>query len=323
MTRRPEWGIDALLVLMVIIWGANYSVIKRCFDQIPPQPFNALRLAIASTTFFVAIRHAARQGREADGRLSSVFYTASPLTRRDRIDLLWLGLLGHLAYQSCFVAGVAGTSVSNAALIIGATPVAIATSSALVGHERIGVLHWLGIAVAALGIYFVVGHGATFRGASWHGDALVMVSVACWVVYTLGATRLITRHSPLYVTGTTMIIGAIPYGLLTLPAIVQVDFAQVSVGTWIALLLSAWLALCVAYLIWYTGVQRLGPARTSIYSNMIPVVAMTIAAFWLHEPITPAKALGATAVLTGLFLTRLGRKGATAGRLATREVGRD
>lgn len=308
MTRRaPPWLIDALLGLMVVIWGANYSVIKRCFAEIPPQPFNAMRLVIASATFYVAIRQAARRARAPGGRLPSVVYTSSPLTPRDRIDLLWLGLLGHLAYQFCFVGGVAATSVSNAALIIGATPVAIATTSALVGHERIGPLHWVGIAVSALGIYFVVGHGASFGGATWKGDALIMVSVLCWVGYTLGAMRLIARHSPLYVTGMTMLIGAIPYSLLTLPQILRVDFAHVSPWTWVALVGSAWLALCLAYLIWYTGVQRLGPARTSIYSNAIPVVAMAIAAIWLHEPITVAKAVGAGAVLTGLFLTRLGR----------------
>jgi drug/metabolite transporter (DMT)-like permease len=306
MTGRPSWGIDALLVLMVVIWGANYSVIKRCFAEIPPQPFNSLRLVVAATTFYLAIR-AARQARESGGRLSSVFSTSAPLTTRDRIDLLWLGLVGHLAYQSCFAGGVAATSVSNAALIIGSTPVAIATTSALLGKERIPPLHWIGIAVALLGIYFVVGHGASFGGATWKGDALVMVSVACWVAYTLGATRLIARHSPLYVTGMTMIIGAIPYALLTLPQIIRIQWAVVSPWTWVALVLSAWLALCLSYLIWYTGVQRLGPSRTSIYSNAIPIVALVTAAVWLHEPITATKAIGATAVLTGLFLTRLAR----------------
>ncbi len=34
---------------------------------------------------------------------------------------------------------------------------------------------------------------------------------------------------------------------------------------------------------------------------------MAIAAVWLHEPITTAKAIGAAAVLTGLALTRLAR----------------
>jgi len=308
MTRRPQWGIDALLVLMVVIWGANYSVIKRCFAEIPPQPFNALRLTIASTTFYAGIRLARRRALDSGGRLSPVFYTVSPLTTRDRIDLLWLGLVGHLAYQTCFAAGVNATSVSNAALIIGATPVAVATMSAFVGHERIAPLHWIGIAVSALGIDFVVGHGASFGGATWHGDVLVMISVVCWTAYTLGAARLIARHSPLYVTGMTMIIGAVPYVLVALPQILRIDVAHVSAWTWGALLLSAWLALDLAYLIYYTGIQRLGPARTSVYSNMIPIVAMTIAALWLHEPMTLPKVTGAAAVLAGLFLTRIGRQ---------------
>jgi drug/metabolite transporter (DMT)-like permease len=99
--------------------------------------------------------------------------------------------------------------------------------------------------------------------------------------------------------------------IVALPQILQIDVAHVSAWTWAALLLSAWLALDLAYLIYYTGIQRLGPARTSVYSNMIPIVAMTIAALWLHEPVTAAKAIGAAAVLTGLFLTRLGRSQAT------------
>ena len=43
--------IDALLVLMVLIWGPNFSVIRRAFEEIDPQPFNALRMVIASIVF--------------------------------------------------------------------------------------------------------------------------------------------------------------------------------------------------------------------------------------------------------------------------------
>jgi drug/metabolite transporter (DMT)-like permease len=67
------------------------------------------------------------------------------------------------------------------------------------------------------------------------------------------------------------------------------------------------LALSVSHIIWYTGVQRLGSARTSVYSNLVPVVAMAIAAVWLREPIGAAKIAGAALVLTGLLLTRVGQ----------------
>ncbi len=297
---------------MVLIWGVNYSVIKRAFEEMPPQVFNALRIALASIIFLTAIRIARRQARGSGAKVSSIFYTPNPLTRRDRIELLVLGLVGHWLYQLFFVGGVALTSVSNGALIIGATPVAIATVSALLGREKIGVLHWIGTAVSVAGIYFVVGHGSSFGGATLRGDLLVMVSVCCWTAYTLGGGHLIKRHSPLYVTGTTMAIGAVPYVILALPQIARMDWSVVSAWTWTALVLSAVLALCLSYLIWYMAVQRIGPSRTSIYSNLVPIVAISVAVVWLGEPLTGPKILGAAAVLSGVFLSRLGRSAATA-----------
>ncbi len=300
-------AIDALLVLMVVIWGVNYSVIKLAFNEVPPQPFNALRMSLASIVFLAAIRVARRHARATGGHLSRAFYTPYELTRRDRLDLLWLGLIGHFGYQACFASGVAMTSVSNAALIIGATPVAIAVISAALGRERIGRFHWLGAAVSIVGLYFVVGYGASFGGATLRGDLLMIVSVGCWAAYTLGASRLIACHSPLYVTGTSMAIGVVPYVLLAVPQILTVPWSDVSAFTWVSLVLSALLALNVSYLIWYIGVQRIGPARTSMYSNLVPIVALGVAAVWLGEPLTRVKIIGAAAVLTGVFLTRLKR----------------
>jgi drug/metabolite transporter (DMT)-like permease len=134
-----------------------------------------------------------------------------------------------------------------------------------------------------------------------------MASVCCWAAYTLGAAGLMRRHSPLYVTGITMAIGGLPYAAILLPAILRVDWRHLSAYTLIALPLSALLALCLSYLIWYVGVQRLGPARTSIYSNVVPLAAMLVARVWLGEPITEVKLGGAAAIVSGVLLTRLGR----------------
>lgn len=306
MKRSGGW-VDAILVVMVLIWGVNYSVIKRAFDEIAPQPYNAVRMLIASAVFFIAMRAAANAARS--GRpVSRVFYTTARPTTSDKWRLLGLGLIGQFMYQICFVGGVNGTSVSNSALIIGATPVVVAILSALLGRERITRLHWFGAATSAFGIYLVVGHGADFGGAHITGDLLVMASVACWAVYSMGAAELIERHSPLYVTGVTFMVGTVPYALFALPALIHLNWAGLSAYVYVSVVMSALLALCLCYLIWYTAIQAIGVARTSLYSNLVPVAAMAVAAVWLNEPITLIKVAGATAVLTGLWLTRLGRQ---------------
>lgn len=299
--------MDLLLLLMVLIWGANYSVAKRTFDEIPPQAFNALRVTIASVVFLAVIHWAGRQARRSSTGLSSVLYTPERLTRRDRLDLLWVGLVGHFLYQSFFISGLSRTSASNAALILGTTPVLVAVLSSALGLERISRVHWIGAAVSIAGLYFVVGPTHAQGAGSLTGDLMVVVAVACWAVYTLGSGRLMARHSPLYVTGMTMAYGGLPYAFLMLPQVLNVEWAQVSAWALAAVVLSALLALCLSYLIWYTAVQRIGAARTAMYSNLVPIAAMGVAVAWLHEPVSSGKILGAAGVLTGVFLTRLGR----------------
>lgn len=307
MPAKRHGAIDLLLVTMVLIWAVNYSVIKRAFEEIPPQPFNAVRMLIATSVFLAAMWSAAAAARRG-AKVSRIFYTDVRPTVRDWWLIVGLGVVGHFFYQICFVGGVALTSVSNSALIVGATPVVVALATAALGHERIGRLHWVGAATSAFGIYLVVGHGAAFGGAHLKGDLLIMTSVGCWAIYSLGAASLIKRHSPLFVTGMTFVVGCVPYVLFVSPQMLSIHWLHLSTYVYVSVVMSALLALCVAYLIWYTGIQAIGVARTSLYSNLVPVAAMAVAAIWLGEPITLNMMLGATAVLTGLFLTRLGRK---------------
>ncbi|HXG73069.1 MAG TPA: DMT family transporter, partial [Gemmatimonadaceae bacterium] len=72
-------------------------------------------------------------------------------------------------------------------------------------------------------------------------------------------------------------------------------------------LYSSIFALCVAYTIWYVAVRTIGSARTSVYSNLIPIVAMLTAVLFLGERFTLGKLAGAAAVLGGVALTRVGK----------------
>ncbi len=70
---------------------------------------------------------------------------------------------------------------------------------------------------------------------------------------------------------------------------------------------SALFAVVIGYLIWYTSVQRVGNARTAVYSNLSPVVAIIFAWLTLGDALGPLQLLGAAIVLIGLVVTRRGR----------------
>ena len=274
---------------MVVIWGANFSAIKLALEDFPEIPFNAFRLLLSSTVFLTAI---------AVGR-------RPVLSRAEWLRLGFLGLIGHFSYQLCFLAGVARTSVANSALIFGCTPVAVAFMSSIAGHERITWPRWAGAALSFAGLVAVVGHGASLSRATLAGDALILTGMLCWSLYSVSSQPLLERHSPLVVTGLSMAIGTVLYLLIAIGPMLNTNWAGISRTSWLLMTASSLLALTVAYMIWSTGVQRIGSARTSVYSNLTPVVAMAIGAVLLGERVSGWQLIGAALILTGLAVARV------------------
>lgn len=277
---------------MVLIWGANFSIVKVALRDFPEVAFNAMRMVVATIVYAGVIL-----ATPARLRLQTV-------TRKDWLELAFLGSIGTFLYQFCFVSAVKRTSVGNGSLIIGISPIVIALMSAAVGHERIRPVRWLGIAVAMFGLYLVVGRGLDLTGQTWRGDALMMAGVICWATYSVGSQGILKRHSPLIVIALTFSIGATLYVLTMTPVLIATNWRTISGFSWMLMLASALLALNLSYWIWYTGLQRLGGSRTSIYSYLTPVVAMTVAAIWLDEPIAANQIAGAGAIFCGLLITR-------------------
>jgi drug/metabolite transporter (DMT)-like permease len=285
--------VDGLLLLMTLIWGGNFAVVKVAMREIPEYGFGALRLVLAAVLFLVVIERRAGL-RESIARVSA----------RDWRLLAVLAIVGHTIYQVLFLGGVARTSVAHSSLIFGCTPIVVSLISSYVGHERIGPLRWAGVLLSFLGIYLVIAQHPG-EGATRVGDLMIAAALVAWTAFTIGSRPLLSRHSPLALTGFTMIIGAAGYIPLGVPSLLRLDWSTVSVTAWVGMIYSSIFALVIAYLIWYTGVQRLGNSHTSLYSNVVPIIAMAIAAFVLGEPLTARKITGAAAVLGGLALTRM------------------
>ena len=286
-------ALDFLLLLMIVIWGTNFSLVKVALRDFPEIPFNAMRMVVGTTVFLAAIWFTRDRAKPRP-----------PLTRTDWIQLFFLGMVGTFLYQLCFVAAVRRTSVGNGSLIIGLSPIVISLMSAVVGHERIRPLRWLGVFMALLGLYFVVGHGVDFSAASLRGDLLMLGGVMCWATYSVASQPILRRHSPLLVIAITFSVGATMYLLMMSPILLDVNWSAVSGFSWFLMFSSAFLALNVSYWIWYTGLKKLGGSRTSMYSYLTPIVAMIVAAIWIGEPISGNQIAGASAIFAGLLITR-------------------
>ncbi len=293
--RSPKDPLtDVGLLLLAIIWGVNFTVIKVALVELHPFAFNALRFPLASLVLYALLR--------SRGVLTLP-------AREDRLRIVALGLLGNLVYQFLFIVGMSLTTAGNASLLLATTPVWILILSVALGHERPSASAWLGILSTVLGMGLVVlgGAGVAFGGPNIRGDLLIVGSAVAWSVYTVGSRRLVHRYGSLAVTGWTLWVGTACLTLWGLPWVWTTPFGRISVGTWWSVFYAGVFAISIAYTLWYRGVRRLGNARTAGYANVVPVVALVVAWLWLGEVPSRSQLLGAAIILVGLSLTRFAR----------------
>lgn len=292
-TAQPHhrlWMTDLLLLLMATIWGVNFSAVKVGLRYMEPLAFNGVRVALAAVTLLAIAR-----------------VRGLPLPpRRQLWALLALGVLGHGVYQVLFVEGMARTRAGTASLVMAATPVLIAILGRFLGVERLGARGYAGIAMSILGIAAVMsGSAAAETGdASLIGDALILIAAASWATYTV-LLKPYTHHvDGVQVSALTLVGGALPLVVFALPSITRTDWTALPAAAWGAVLYGALFALVIAYLIWYRGIRLIGPTRTSMFSNLQPIIAVLFAWAALGETPTTAQGIGAAAVMGGLVLTR-------------------
>ncbi len=287
-------GADGLLLLTVLFWGVNFSVVKFALAALPPLAFNGLRFVIAAATMFI-LAHAT--GHRFNFR------------RRHIVYLIGLGLLGNTAYQVFFVFGIANTTADNSSLILATVPAWVALVGTIANVERVEAGGWAGVGLSLLGITLIIMGSDRqakfhFGSATFSGDLLILLATLCWSGYTLLSRPMMRHYSSAAVTSFSTLMGTIPLVLLSTPSLIRLNWDGVPPAAWLALIFSGIFGIALAYFFWNYGVSRLGSARTSLYSNLVPPIALLTAWFWLGETLTPQQWLGALLALAGVVLAR-------------------
>ena len=292
--QHPFGWTDIGLIVMALIWGVNYSVVKSGLATLDPITFNGLRVALAATVLLC---------------IAATVRGAKLPSRRDTFVLAALGLMGNGLYQLLFILGMARTRAGIAALVIAAGPAWIAIISRMLGREQLSMRGWSGIGLQLAGVVCVVGSaGAVETNAdAMIGAALIAGGSIMWALFSVLLTPYTHKAHPLHLSALTMTSGALFLVAVAMPGIMRLDFAAVSMREWATVGYAGIAALVIAYLLFYRGVRVLGPTRTAMYGNLQPLIALLFAWAMLHERPTGGQAIGAALIMGGLLVSRTAR----------------
>jgi O-acetylserine/cysteine efflux transporter len=275
----------AALTTAGLLWGTTVPLSKLALQWLAPGWLTFTRYGLAA-----AILLAVASRRE--GGIRAAF---SPL-------VLASGAFGYGGSVIVQNLGITRTSVTHAALLIGAVPVLVAVIAALWQHTVARPVAWAGFAVSLAGVGLVTeGRGG---GASAAGDGLVLLSLLLSATFTVGQMRVLRGRDPIAVTAVQFLgaaLAALPFsaaaeGLPAAPAgagVVAATIALAVGGTLLPFTLFAY------------GQSRVSAEVAGAFVNIEPLVGGMAGIVVFGDPAGPAQVLGAVAIIAGIVLSSL------------------
>lgn len=283
-----RWGIELLLLSVVMIWGINYTIGKYGLVELTAIEFTALRM-IAAAPLLVVL----------------TFYIEKSLRMelRDIPRLIVVSVVGIVLYQTLFMETIKYTSATNASLLISISPIFTTVFAIFLRQEKFSSRKLVGSIIACIGASLVLLVGHSLAG-SFYGNGIGLITSICWGLYPVLAGPLIKKYSALRVTTWSAVVGAIPLVTLSGPHVFLLPF-QIEQGmSWFALLYSIFFVTVFGLVIWYVGVQKIGASHTMVYMYITPLVAVVFAAVWAKEHISFQQMIGGCIIFLGLWFVK-------------------
>ncbi len=282
--RAALWAALAL----ILVWGANFSVQKAVFEALSPGGFLFVRYLIMPVA--AALLLVAHYG------------TKWPrLPRRELLALLKLGVAGHLLHVGLVTYGIHWSTAFSSSLILACGPVFTLLILRWHGIEHLTRGQVVGVTVAVVGVLVFLSD--KLLGGQWQaggGDLTLLVAASFFSYYTVAAKPLIERHGGVVVMTYGVLLGSAPVVLVSLPAGLQVHWAEVPPLIWVGMLYAVLISAFLGWLVWGWVNAVRGVARTAPLMYLMPPVAALVAWLVTGERYTAIKLLGAAITLAGV-----------------------
>ena len=282
----------ALIAVVVLAWGSNFTAMKLALEALPPALFVGLRFAVLLPLLAIL-----------------------PRPRASWRQILGVGLFINTGQFLLLFSGMAaGMSAGLAALILQAQAPLTIVLAVFVFSERTTVRQILGIALAAAGMAIIGGGGGGTVTAL--GLGLVLAGALSWALGNLVLKSL--RGVPMLpVFVWASLVPPLPMLALSRTFETATPLAQIaalSPEAWLAVLYVAVISTVLGYSLWGAVLSRHPAARVTPFALLIPVVSMLVAGLVLGERLNGPEAIGSAVVLAGLALTVLRPQGGANGQ---------
>ena len=280
-----RWQVDGLLLLVVMIWGSTFFVVRDAVQSWPPVLFVALRFAVATGALLPICLPTFKQSWHWSDMRVGVLLGC----------LLWAG-------YSTQTIGLSYIQAARAGFITGLNVVMVPLLGVLLWREPLRIQVLLGVGFAVFGMWLLTRGEQQLAAPSGLGDGLMLLCALMFAGHIVAVGRFARGRS---------------IWTLTLVQVATVALLSLSIGlvvepwppwSWSVMGAALYLGVIatVVTLLLQTLAQRYAsPTHTALIFVLEPVFAAVFAAVFGNEILSSALLSGGACMLLGIVLAEL------------------
>jgi drug/metabolite transporter (DMT)-like permease len=255
------------LVLLTVVWGINWPIMKLGITGYPPLTFRMLCMWLGLPLLGLAL---------------FVLKVPFRVERRHWPELLKLSVFNMFFWHALAIVAIQSLSSGRAAILGYTMPVFSAVIGAMWFGNRLALRAWGGVAAAALGVILLLWHEVTQLSGRPLGVVMMLTAAAAWAV----GTQLLRRTAlPVPTLAISFWMTALTTLVMTVLAVLfeRTQWAAPSPTTWSAIAFNAIGVFAFAQAAWFYLARGLPPVASTLSVMFIPVLGVFSGAWWLGE----------------------------------------
>jgi drug/metabolite transporter (DMT)-like permease len=259
-----QWTV---LVLLTLIWGINWPIMKIGVTGFPPLTFRMLCLWLGTPVLGLALL---------------AMKVPFRIERRHWRELLVLAVFNMFIWHALIILAVQSLSSRRSAILGYTMPIFSAVLGALVFGDQLTKRTWGGVAAASLGVILLLWHEVANLSGKPAGVLLALTAASTWAL----GTQLLRRTTmPVPTLAISFWMTFMTAGVISVLAFVfeREQWLTPSSSNWSAIGFNALLVFGFAHAAWFYLARSLPPVASTLSVMLIPVLGVFSGALWLGE----------------------------------------
>jgi drug/metabolite transporter (DMT)-like permease len=259
-----QWTV---LVLLTIVWGINWPIMKIGVTGFPPLTFRMMCLWLGTPVLGLALL---------------AMKVPFRIERRHWRELLVLAVFNMFIWHALIIIAVQSLSSGRSAILGYTMPIFSAVLGALVFGDQLAKRAWGGVAAALLGVVLLLWHEMANLSGRPAGVLLALAAASTWAL----GTQLLRRTTmPVPTLAISFWMTFMTAGVISVLAFVfeRDQWVAPSSSNWFAIGFNAVLVFGFAHAAWFYLARSLPPVASTLSVMLIPVLGVFSGALWLGE----------------------------------------